>query len=117
MINRDLVEVLAALVLIVACARSAIATAQPRTRERSKRREPKRREEPARPATSSPLTHRERARPRILTGEPAASEARAPATRRAIKLVGGVTALAFGVAVGLLALVRALVAMFRKIGG
>jgi hypothetical protein len=56
-------------------------------------------------------------RPRIFTGEPAASERGAPAARRALKLVAGITVLAAGSAIGLLAVVKALVSMVQKIGG
>jgi hypothetical protein len=129
MIDRDLIETLIALALILACALTAIASAQPprkdrparAKRERRPRRHPapapERAETPAamRDLTASPATGR--ARPRILTGEPAAPEPSRPAARRAITLVGGITALAAGGAVGLLVLVRALVAMFKRIGG
>jgi hypothetical protein len=135
MIDRDLVELLVALALIVACAVAAIATASPRRRERAEHEERAPRRKRGRrsvmPASRSealapesrvaiaapPDTPVRRARPRILTGEPAAPEPHEPATRRAIKLVGGVTALAAGGAVGLLVLVRALVAMFKRING
>jgi hypothetical protein len=50
---------------------------------------------------------------RILTGEPGRPEARRPAARRALRLVLGIGVLAAGGAVGLLALVRALIALFR----
>ena len=134
MFNRDLVETLVALALIIACGVSAIASARPprgeraprpartdrRARRRARARTPARAE--TRLAASSvdipvvaPPTGR--SRPRILTGEPAAPEPHRPATRRAIALVGGMTALAAGGAVGLLVLVRALVAMFKRIGG
>lgn len=55
-------------------------------------------------------------RPRILTGEPAAPEQRKPASMRALKLLAGITTLAIAGAFGLLALVRALIAMFERIG-
>jgi hypothetical protein len=55
-------------------------------------------------------------RPRILTGEPAAPETRRPASRRALKLVGGITLLAAAGAFGLLAVVRALISLFDRIG-
>src|SRR5438093_3013601 len=132
MIDRDLIEVLVALALIVACALSAIATAQPRARKREKQERPTRRRPRRHPSAGevypasiptaagavmpvaseagAPAAARERARPRILTGEPAAAENRAPATRRAIKLAGGNTVLAAGGAVGLLAPDRARVA-------
>ena len=129
MIDRDLVETLVALALIIACAVSAIASASPPKRERVERDR-----QPSRRAQRRPVTHNtavppppsvaestaqpavpagHRARPRILTGEPAEPEPHRPAARRAVKLVGGVTALAAGGAVGLLVLVRALVAMFN----
>ncbi len=130
MIDRDLVELLVALALIVACATAAVASASPPRRRRPEARERRRRRRAARPVseisapaspsgigTVSEAPAHPRARPRILTGEPAAPEPHRPATRRAIKLVGGVTALAAGGAVGLLVLVRALVAMFKRING
>jgi hypothetical protein len=135
MIDRELAETLVALALIVACAVSAIATAQPPHDERSprpkrKERRPRRRDAAAAHATSAapattpvletaaaPTPPAGRARPRILTGEPAAPEPHRPAARRAITLVGGITALAAGGALGLLVLVRALVSMFERIGG
>src|SRR5688572_21333401 len=103
MIDRDLVETLVALALIIACAMSAIASASPPKRERVERdRQPSRRAQ-RRPATHTtavvpppppvaettarpavPAGHR--ARPRILTGEPAEPEPHRPATRRAVKL-------------------------------
>lgn len=133
MIDRDLVELLGALVVIIACALSAIATASPRERERVGRRARRaRRRLPNEVASSGEMTAESfaaaaaaaatapgggRTRPRILTGEPAPAEQRRPATRRAAKLVVGIATLAAVVAVGLLALVRALVAMFNRIGG
>lgn len=54
-------------------------------------------------------------RPRILTGEPAAPEARRSGPKRALKLVGGITTLAVGIAIGLIALVRALIELFSRI--
>jgi hypothetical protein len=53
---------------------------------------------------------------RILTGEPAPPESRRPAPFRALRLVGGITALAAAGAVGLLALVSALVKLFQRLG-
>ena len=140
MIDRDLVELLVALALIVACAASAVASASPSRaepsagRERVPRARRRRDAPPPAPAATAPqeviapgpatvnaepslASSSGRARPRILTGEPAAPEPLRPASHRAIKLVGGVTVLALGGAVGLLVLVRALVAMFQGIGG
>lgn len=137
MIDRGLVETLIALALIFACAATAIATSRPPREERGPRirgKEPRTRRRRAAPrpapvleetpattpvveAAATPLVPAGRARPRILTGEPAAPEPQRPAARRAITLVGGITALATGMAVGLLVLVRALVAMFKRIGG
>ncbi|MGH2726395.1 MAG: hypothetical protein ACRDKS_05405 [Actinomycetota bacterium] len=66
---------------------------------------------PAAPAAAG-ARHR---RPRILTGEPAAPELRRSGPKRALKLVAGITTLAVGIAVGLIALVRALIALFSRI--
>ncbi|MFY9587938.1 MAG: hypothetical protein WAT66_10835 [Actinomycetota bacterium] len=137
MIDRDLVETLIALALILACALTVIASAQSREerpprakREKRPSRDPVATTEVgtesaavttalAAPAASEtiPAPATGRPRPRFLTGEPAALEPSRPATRRAIAFIGGITALAAGGAVGLLVLVRALVAMFKRIGG
>jgi hypothetical protein len=55
-----------------------------------------------------------RGRPRIFTGEPAPLEHGPPVSKRALKLLGGMTALAAVGAVGLLAVVRAVAAMFGR---
>ena len=55
-----------------------------------------------------------RERPRIFTGEPAPIEHGPPVSKRALKLLGGMTALAAVGAVGLLAVVRAVAAMFGR---
>jgi hypothetical protein len=56
-------------------------------------------------------------RPRILTGHPPAiPEQRKPAPSRALKLIGGIAALAVGGAVGLIVAVRALIELFQQIG-
>jgi hypothetical protein len=78
--------------------------------------EPSLREQTAAPsppdtAVASPQDRR----PRILTGEPAAPELRKSGRMRALRLVGGITTLAVGIAVGLVALVRALVELFSRI--
>lgn len=132
MIDRDLLETLIALALILACATTAIVTTRPPREERATRRKRKERRASAqdvpkasRPPAPAPvvadpapvITLGGRARPRILTGEPAEPEPHRPAARRAVALVGGITALAAGGAVGLLVLVRALVSMFKRIGG
>ncbi len=68
------------------------------------------------PASALPEAPARGSRPRILTGEPAAPERRRSGPIRALKLVGGITTLAVAGAVGLIALVRALIEMFRQIG-
>jgi hypothetical protein len=132
MIDRDLIEIVVALGIIATCAALVMVSTSP-ARERppaAPRVERRRRREPASPsATDPPSPANEvpraplaqppagrRARPRILTGEPASPERARPATRRALKLVVGITVLAAAGALGLLAIVRALVAMFEKIG-
>jgi hypothetical protein len=133
MIDRDLVETYIALALILACAATAVATTRVPRSERAPRARREHRRLRARtghvPGTGSqnsvietsaagiPPALAGRPRPRILTGEPAAPEQHRPAGRRAIALIGGITALAAGGAVGLLVVVRTLVAMFKKIGG
>ena len=125
--DRGLIGTLVAFALIIACAWLAIATAQPPKKERASK--PKR---PARPAplevsgaapppaeaaaVAVPFTTAG-ARPRIFTGETTLPAASKPATKRALKLVAGMTALAAAGAIGLLALVGAIVKMFQGIGG
>src|SRR5438445_3639167 len=132
--NRDVVELITALTLIGACAGFAISTAAP-PRQKSEpgegglEIEARRRRDhqavaeapsaqgvlsaPAAPfeAAVAAVAVADRTRPRIFTGEPAPPEAGRPATRRALKLVGGLTALAAIGAVALLALVRAMLVM------
>lgn len=135
MIDRELAEIVVALALILTCALSAIATAQPVREQpsprvaRKERRADRRRAPPEHVTADVPVVtpvvetasaftpSPSRARPRILTGEPAEPEPSRPAARRAITLVGGIAVLAAGGAVGLLVLVRTLVAMFKRIGG
>jgi hypothetical protein len=132
-VDRDLVEVIVSLALIGACAGFAVHSAGPRAGERTHRRREKRlgrRErvhvraatEPAAVPATPVAQEVSRAtadpgRPRIFTGEPASTEVPPPASRRALRLVAGMTVLAAAGAVGLLALVRAMVAMFDRIGG
>ena len=56
-------------------------------------------------------------RPRILTGEPTIPEQPKPVPMRALRLVGGITTLAVVAALGLIVVVRAVIAMFEQIGG
>ena len=56
-------------------------------------------------------------RPRIFTGEPMTADPDPGAGRRAIRLVGGLTLMAAVGAIGILALVRAIVVVFEKLGG
>ena len=110
--NRDVVELITALTLIGACAGFAISTAAP-PRQKSEpgegglEIEARRRRDhqavaeapsaqgvlsaPAAPfeAAVAAVAVADRTRPRIFTGEPAPPEAGRPATRRALKLVGG----------------------------
>jgi hypothetical protein len=125
--DRDLIEALVAFALIIACAWLAIATAQPPKKERASK--PKRRVRPARlqvsgaappPAAAAAVVMpfaNAGARPRIFTGETTLPATAKPATKRALKLVAGMTALAAAGAIGLLALVGAIVKMFQGIGG
>jgi hypothetical protein len=134
--NRDLIEVLSALVLIAVCAGIAIASAgraasepRPRRRDRRKTRLAAPPLEPAEtvavpPAGVSPpplkadgpvgaaSEHIDR-RPRIFTGEPGRAEPEPSAHRRAMRLVGWMTLLAAAGAIGVLALVSAMIEMFR----
>jgi hypothetical protein len=123
--NSDLTGILVALALIYACAWFAIATAQPPKRERHSR--PKRRVRPAPFEVSGAAPPPEAAmilpagplatRARIFTGESTLPTATKPATKRALKLVVGITALAAAGAIALLAFVGAMVKMFQGIGG
>src|SRR5437867_2131099 len=143
--NRDLAELLVALALIVASAWFAVATAQPAKRERPEKAKRLRSPAPfevsgaAPPAALAvaegatavlPAAARSAAeafgarqasgvstRPRIFTGESALPTHAKPAGKRALKLVAGMTALAAAGAVGLLALVGAIIKMFQRIGG
>jgi len=69
---------------------------------------------PAATAAHPAVVAATRPRPRIFTGEPVELEPREHPTRRAVKLLGGMTALATVGAIGLLALVRAIAAMFGR---
>jgi hypothetical protein len=125
--DRDLIEVFVAFALIIACAGFAVATAQPPREERAPK--PKRRGRPARlgvsgaappPAAAAAIAMPAAisgSRPRIFTGETTIPTPAKPATKRALKLAAGMTALAAAGAVGLLALVGAVVKMFQGIGG
>jgi len=55
-----------------------------------------------------------KARPRIFTGEPVPLEPPEQPTKRALKLLAGMTALAAGGAIGVLALARAIAALFGR---
>jgi hypothetical protein len=123
----DLIQALVAFALIIACAWFAVATAQPSKKERPSR--PDRGVRPARlevsgaappPAQAAALSMPGAAagtRPRIFTGETTIPTPTKPATKRALKLAAGITALAAAGAIGLLALVGAIVKMFQGIGG
>jgi hypothetical protein len=125
--NSDLIEILVAFALIIACAWFAVATADPPKRERPSR--PKRVARPARPEVSGAApppaegaaammpAGAAASRARIFTGESILATTTKPATKRALKLVVGITALAAAGAVGLLALVGAMLKMFQGIGG
>ena len=126
MMDRDLIEVLVAFALIGACAWLAIATAQPPNKERPPR--PERRVRPTRLEVSGAAPPPAAAvvavpagvagtRPRIFTGETTIPTPAKPATKRALKLAAGMTALAAAGAIGLLALVGAIVKLFQGIGG
>ena len=125
--DADLVKLLIALALIGACAWLAVASAAPTRAERPARERKRARAAPpvvsgAAPppagvvAIAPPLATGG-TRPRIFTGEPISPEPGRPAARRALKLVAGLTALAAAGAVGVLALVRAMVEVFQRIGG
>jgi len=129
--SRDLVETLAALVVIAACAGLAISTALPKERReqsdaRGGTRLAKAPRRAAVAATAPPAVAGAQVvarpvgnptRPRIFTGEPGPPEHDQPAMRRALKLAGGLTAFALLGSIALLAIVRAMVAMLRKIAG
>ena len=128
--SRDLIEVLSALVILAVCGGIAIASAAPGRASAPRRRERKRTvdeptaagalrpeaatvAEPSPAAPTQPLGPRTDGRPRIFTGEPGRSDPEPPPARRAFRLVAGMTVLAAAGALGLLAIVRAMVAMFR----
>jgi hypothetical protein len=112
--SRDLIEVLSALVLLAVCGGIAIASAVPRRAPAPRQRERKRTAaEPSPAAPTQSLGPRTDGRPRIFTGEPGPSDPEPPPARRAFRLVAGMTVLAAAGALGLLAIVRAMVAMFR----
>jgi len=124
--NRDLVEVLVALALIATSAGFAISGSAPAREPRTQSKRPRRERRRAAPELSGAAPVLEAAvstvavastRPRIFTGEPTEPEPGRPATKRALKLLGGLTVLAAAGALGLLALVRAMVSLFERIGG
>ena len=129
--DRDLAVHLIALALIGGCAWFAVATGTPaleRDRPRDKRARRRRDVAPHALSGAAPPAEAIAARaigvpdasgltrPRIFTGEAAPAEDGRPAMMRALKLAGGMTALAAAGAIGLLVLVRALMSMFERIG-
>lgn len=66
------------------------------------------------PAPAPPVA---RPKPRILTGEPAPPEPRRSPALRAAKLIAGIMVLGFAGALGILALAKALIALFDRLGG
>jgi hypothetical protein len=119
--NTDQAEVLVAIALIFACAWFAIATAQPPKRERPSRLKRQARPGPVEASavgeTASVATAGKTSgstRPRIFTGESTIPTPAKPASKRALKLVVGMTALAAAGAIGLLAFVGAMVKLFTR---
>jgi hypothetical protein len=122
----DLIQILVAFALIIACAWFAVATADPPARERGSRAKSRARPGPLEVSGAAPPPEAAAAimpaaavvtRPRIFTGESTLPTTTKPATKRALKLVVGMTVLAAAGAIGLLALVGAMVKMFQGIGG
>lgn len=123
--NRDVIELVTAFAMIIACAWFAVATAQQGSRERRPKQGRATRPAPlevsgaAPPPAAAVMPSPAGAinRARIFTGESASVAAGKPPAKRALRLVAGITALAAAGAIGLLALVGAIVKMFQGIGG
>jgi hypothetical protein len=128
--NDDMVKLIVALTLILVSSLFAVRSAAPQkaerpapARQRRERRSPLQVSGAAPPAAAlateslpSPIVGGS-FRPRIFTGEPVTAEPDHGAGRRAIRLAGGLTLMAAAGALGILALVRAMVEVVERLGG
>jgi hypothetical protein len=130
--NAETVKLLVALALILMSGLSVARSAGLPKAERPATKAPKKREHPAvlEVSGAAPLGEAATAfvapvtaaasgssRPRIFTGEPHESADAAPgAARRALKLAAGMTLMAAVGAIGILALVRAMVLVVERLG-